>query len=160
MIKPGEYKILTNLIDDGLFSTKKAGSHLINMFNTLNDTDVQKMSQSFVRVTSATSTTYSSVITDAISYPSSLLSYTIALHGHIFKKYNVNTIDEFLEENYLEVGQDFANMCLKIGYNITRIGDMSSRWKDIDDNIDEIETGVYSGIRLTWDLIGGTNKCD
>ena len=160
MIKPGEYKILSNLLDDCLFSTKKAGFHLLDIFNTLSDTDTQKLAQSFTRITTATSTTYSSIMTEVTTYPTSLLSYTIALHRHVLKNYNVNNIDEFLEENYLEVGPDFTDMCNTLGYSITRTGHMSSRWKDIDLKIDEIETGLYSGLDLTWDFLGGTNKCD
>jgi len=160
MIKPGEYKIVSNLIDDGLFSTKKAAYHLIDIFNTLSKTDTLQLAQSYSRITTTTSATYSLIIDDVITYPSSLTSYVIAIHRHIYKKYKLKSIDNLLEESQIEVGQSFADLCNKLGYNVTRVGLMSARWKDIDSKIDEINVGKYSGLELTWDFIGGTNRCE
>ena len=160
MIKSGEYKIISNFFDDMLVSTKEAAYKMIDMSNVLNKTDTQKLSQSFSRILTSIESTYSVVVKDVITYPPVLTSYVVAIHRHILSKYKpVGSIDNFLEENYLEVGQSFADLCNELGYNITRIGLMAARWSDIYTNIDEIETGKYSGLKLTWDNIGGTNTC-
>jgi len=160
MIKPGEYRILTNLIDDCLISTIKSGEHISNIVTTLLQTDTLQQSQSFTGLSSSSATTYAIVMDEVQTYPASLTTYVIALHEHIFKKYNITDMDKYLEENYMQVGQYFADLANSLNFNITRIGAMCARWMDIDDSIDSIQKGEHSGVKLTWDLIGGTNRCD
>lgn len=159
MIKPGEYKIITNIIDECISSTKKSVDHMLEIIDTLSQTDTSKQSQSYFGIHSASSTTLGLILEDITTYPTSLRSYVIAIHKYIFKKYNVKDIDKFLEEHFLEVGQNFADIANKLKFNITRIGTASGRWEDIDVPINDINNGEYSDIELTWDLIGGSNSC-
>tara|TARA_Y100000310_G_C20698379_1_gene827341 strand:+ start:5275 stop:5757 length:483 start_codon:yes stop_codon:yes gene_type:complete len=160
MIKPGEYKIITNAIHDMMWSTKGAAEHVLEIANTLSNTDTLKQAQTFLGIYSSASNTYNILAQTAEIYPKSLKTITRILHEHILKKYNNKTIDEFLEENFLEVESEFALLANSLEYNITRIGHMSARWSDIEDYIDEIGNGENPDFNLTWDMIGGTNRCD
>ncbi|MAG37983.1 hypothetical protein CMI45_01180 [Candidatus Pacearchaeota archaeon] len=159
MIKPGEYKIITNIIDECISSTKKSADHILEIIDTLSQTDTSKQSQSYFGVRSASSATLGLILEDITTYPTSLRSYVIAIHKYIYKKYNVKDIDKFLEEHFLEVEQNFADIANKLKFNITRIGTASGRWEDVDTPINNINKGEYSNIELTWDLIGGSNSC-
>jgi hypothetical protein len=147
-------------MDDCLLSTIKTGDHILDIVNTLIQTDTLQQAMSFTGLSSSSATTYSVIMDDVQTYPASLTSYVVALHAHIFKKNNLKDMDKYLEENYMQVGQHFADLANSLNFNITRIGTMSGRWTDVDDPIDEISKGEYSGLDLTWDLIGGTNRCD
>jgi hypothetical protein len=159
MIKPGEYKIITNIIGDTLSSTKGAASHVLNIANILLQTDTLKQAQTFLGVYSSTSNTYNTLMQTTETYPRSLKEIVNILNSHVIKRYKNKNIDEFLEENFLEVNEEFSIISNTLGYNITKIGDMAARWSDIDVPIDEIGSGENADINLTWDFIGGTNSC-
>ena len=114
MIKPGEYKIITNIIDECISSTKKSADHILEIIDTLSQTDTSKQSQSYFGVRSASSATLGLILEDITTYPTSLRSYVIAIHKYIYKKYNVKDIDKFLEEHFLEVEQNFADIANKL----------------------------------------------
>ena len=159
MIKPGEYRIITNLIEDCLMSTKKASEYISNVVSVLTETDTQVQSQSFLGLHSSATVTYSLVADEERNPPSSLRSYIIAVHSHIFKRYNLKNIDDFLEENFMEVNQGFANLSNSLNFKITRVGSKIGGWSDIDANIDDLDKRIHSGSDLSWESIGGTNSC-
>tara|TARA_Y100000034_G_C6880283_1_gene403274 strand:+ start:1072 stop:1554 length:483 start_codon:yes stop_codon:yes gene_type:complete len=159
MIKPGEYKIITNLINDMLSSTIGASQNISDIHITLSNTDTQNLAKSFNGVMSSTFNTYNKVLDDATKYPQTLLLFVSKLNSYILKKYRANTVDEFLDESFLEVGKFFAEISNSLDFNITRIGYKSARWSDIDVPINELGSGDDPNPNLNWDFIGGTNRC-
>ena len=97
--------------------------------------------------------TYSFIALKHIRANTSLLNMTKALNDHVLDfygdLYGYTTIDEFLNDQYLEVPTSFASLSNFIGYGITSIGDKSAKWEDIGDNWQDVDIG--------FNLIGWEN---
>ena len=65
------------------------------------------------------------------------------------EEYGYETMDEFLEDQFLEVPQTFASISKLVGFNITKIGDKSASWEDMNSNWEDID--------LNWEYIGWEN---
>jgi hypothetical protein len=77
---------------------------------------------------------------------------------YVKKQYGI-TLDQFLEEQYLEFDSYIYSKIpefTKIN-TITHLGNKRATWSEINDYIDQIDTAKYSGVKMTWDFIGAKN---
>jgi hypothetical protein len=149
MIGTANYRFAAEVFAETRDLALDALSPLLAMRNALDDSDVNEQDRSRLHLRGVINSTYSHIVGKHVRPGQRVLNAIRALNQHVLDYYNHSNIDDFLEEQYLEVPVSFAFLSDLAGYPITVVGESSARFKDID--------ALFQNIELPFNRIGWSN---
>jgi hypothetical protein len=154
MIGTASYKV----ISDTLGEAQRLGIDALSPFQCMMD-NLQRMdistSERYRKVFfNSLMATYSLIFNKHATLNNPMINAVRSLNDHVLRlygeQYGYTTIDEFLEDQYLEADPTFASMSRFLGYDVTIEGTKAARWQDIDDNWEDVD-------QVVWEQLGWSN---
>lgn len=159
MIKPGEYRYTIDLINTILYSSERVAYVLEDCKDIIkNKMTAQVSDYRYTEMLGGMKLSQKSFWDSANMYSIFTIQLLIDMSEYVKKQYGI-TLDQFLEEQYLEFDSYIYSKIpefTKINI-ITHLGNKRATWSEINDYIDQIDTAKYSGVKMTWDFIGAKN---
>ena len=149
MMGTANYRFASEVFAETRDLALDALSPLLSMRDAINNSDVNEQDRNRLQLKAMIESTYSHIVAKHVRPGQRVLNAIRALNRHVLDYYNHTNIDDFLEEQFLEVPVSFAFLSDLAGYPITIIGDSSARFKDID--------ALFQNIELPFNRIGWSN---
>lgn len=149
MIGTKTYKILTDILGEAQELGDLSLEGMLDIKESLKTIDANPLERYRRQLFAFNASTYSYIASKHIRMNKSLKQMVLSINNHVLNKYQNESIDEFLEEQYIAVSPSYASLSGFIGENITKIGSDSGNWEDIGD--------FYSEVSLNWNKIGWEN---
>ncbi len=153
MIGTSNYRFITEVIAESHDLGRESLPFFIDIRNSLFNADINTNERFRREIFAQINNTYSFIFLKHVVADSPMRNFVKSLNQHVLKyygeEYGYETMDEFLEDQFLEVPQTFASISKLVGFNITKIGDKSASWEDMNSNWEDID--------LNWEYIGWEN---
>jgi hypothetical protein len=144
---------MTELISESYDLSFQTLKYMNGMSTNLYNTDVNSRKSSVANFKNNIVKTYSLILYDQVIQNTTILNAVRSLNNHVLNTYKsvygYETIDQFLQNQYLQVPTSYAALSDLVGFDIQNIGNKKCAYEDIDDNYEDIE--------LDYALIGWEN---
>ena len=157
MIYSGEFRLHLDLISKVLEYDKNAKVALNRTIIDIRSSNINYESAKVIFYTQNALSTVYVLEKDSIIGDSLKISYIRTLIEIIFNQYRIS-IDQFLEENYIELPSVLKNVFIDLGISTEKYGNKKCLYSDINSPISGIQYAKYSGKLLTWKSLGGFNS--
>lgn len=159
MILPGEYKLTSDYVADIVYSSSK----VVNLMNKAlilckEETNSNVFNYRFEELVAGIRLSGNTMQNSSQINNNYSLNLFFLMTERIKKQYNIS-LDQFLEEQFIELNKDLYDSLTSFSQNnpTARLGSKYARWQDIDVNINEIHTSKYSNVKMNWSFIGALN---
>lgn len=157
MIYSGEFRLHLDLISKVLDYDKNAKIALNRTIIDIRGSNINYESAKVIFYTQNALSTVYVLEKDSVLGDSLKISYIRTLVEIISNQYRIS-IDQFLEENYIELPIALRNVFVYLNISTERYGNKKCLYSDIDMSLSSIQYTKYSGKLLTWKSLGGFNS--
>ncbi len=148
-----DFRVISDKLSEAYDLPKKSLIELTKFWSIVDQTKVNPLQRHKQELQSYLSSTYAFIISEHLANPQSFLNIIRNLNDYILDKYGqaygYSTMDEFLEDQFLEVPITYAILSEFTGQVITKIGESRARHSDINKN--------HADIKLPFNKIGWQN---
>jgi hypothetical protein len=157
MIYSGEFRLHLVLISKILKYDYKSMTLLNKTIIDINNSTINFDSSRVVMYKKSASASVRQLDKDSNAGDIIKLNYLRELYELVQDQYQIN-IDNFLEENYIDIPLNLKAVSEYMGITTSRYGERWCRFIDINTPISELENSKYSNKKMTWNFLGGFNS--
>ena len=154
MIGTVSYKVIADTLGESQQLGLDALEPFNCMLNNLQNMDISRSERYRNVFFNSIVATYSLIANKHANLNNAMINAVTALNDHVLRlygsQYGYTSIDEFLLDQYIEVDPTFASVSRFLGYDVTQTGTKAARWKDIDDNWEDVD-------QVVWNQLGWSN---
>lgn len=153
MIGTNSYKFVSDALGESQRLGFDALEPLVCMRDIVLNTDISKSERYTRNLLNMISATYSHIALKHANLDDSMRDAVTALNQHVLTLYGdlygYSNLDEFLEDQYIELDPMYAAISRYLGFPVTIEGTKAARWRDIDDS--------WKDVDITWSRLGWSN---